>query len=139
MAGTTEVKIAVALRDRLQSLSLNPSLPIAWQNVAFKPPADGKYLRVQHIPNMVVRQEITSDGPHRYLGLYQVSVHWPHDRGEFEPREIAAAIVAHFPTDLRLIEGGVEVRITKRPEAGDLLVEKRGVQVPVTIEYESYT
>lgn len=140
MAPTTvEGKIARAVTNRVTTLGLD--LPIAWQNVTFKPETDapdGKWLRVQHVPNTVERMQIASDGAHRFLGLLQVTVHWPKGDGEIEPREIAGQIVAHFPCDLTLTEDDVSVRITQRPRAGDMLIESAGAMVPVMISYECY-
>lgn len=138
MADSVEVKILDALTKCLSALAIEPALPIAWPNVNFTPPKDRRYLRVQFVPNVVERRFIGSNEPHRYMGLYQVSVHWPQGAGEYAPRRVAAAIVSHFPTDLRLVEDDVEVRIVSRPMAADMLVEKAGVQVPVTIEYECW-
>lgn len=139
MADATEVNIPQALMRRVGTLALNPPLPIAWPNLNFTVPADGKYLRVQHIPNVTQRLHINSDGAHRYLGLLQITVHWPKNRGEIEPRRIAAAIVAHFPCDLRLVEEGDTVRITKRPAAADLMQDDAGTMIPVMVEYECFS
>lgn len=138
MPGTIESKIFTALMKRAQPLTVSLALPVAWPNVSFSPPADNKYLRIQHIPNVTERQEITSDGPHRYLGILQISVFWPQGAGETEPREIAGQIIAHFPADLILVEDDVEVRISKRPEATGLLQEESVSQIAVSVEFESY-
>lgn len=135
-----------ALFGRLAGLSLSSSLPIAWPNVSFpgknpdgspkpKPP---EYLRAVFVPNATNRQHINSDGLHQYLGLLQVSVHWPVGQGESAPRSIAGTVASHFPTDLRLTHGDVSVRITKRPHVADLITEDDGVQVPVLVEWECY-
>lgn len=135
MATSPEGKIEAALMKRVATNPL--SLPIAWPNVDFNVPASRKYLRVQHIPNTVTRQHINSDGAHRFLGILQVSVHWPKDVGGIAPREAAGVVVAHFPCDLKLIEDGVEVRIMQRPTAEDVLIGDADVQIPVMIQYES--
>lgn len=139
MAVSTEVKIMNALLARMASFVATPALPVAYPNVSFSPPAGGKFLRVQFIPNVTQRVFIGSRDPHRFIGLLQVSVCWPLNVGETAPREVAGAVAAHFPCDLRLTSEDVRVRITKRPDVSDLLVEDSRVQIPVSIEWECWT
>lgn len=127
-----------ALFGRVATIPLVPALPIAWPNISFSKPADRKFLRVVFVPNTTDRMQINSDGPHRYQGLLQISVHWPAGQGESAPRTIASTIASHFPTDLRMVNGDVSVRITKRPHVADLITEDDGVQVPVLVEWECY-
>ncbi len=124
---------------RLGSFVANPVLPIAWPNVGtFTPPADHRYLRVQFVPNMANRITIDSDGPHQHVGLLQVSVYWTKGQGEADPRAVAAAVASHFPADLRLNSGSLSVRISKRPDVRDMIVEDAAVQLPVMIQFECY-
>lgn len=133
---STESKIMAALFARAATLA--PALPIAWPNLSFTKPADGKYLRVSFIPNTADRIFIGSTDPHRFLGMLQVDVMWPLGQGQTEPLERAGAVAEHFPADLRLTSDGVAVRVRKHPDVGPLLVEDAGVMVPVTIEYEAW-
>lgn len=133
-----ESEIMELLFARLSSFTASPALPVAWPNVPDAPPADHRYLRVQFVPNMANRVTIDSDGPHQHLGLLQVSVYWTKGQGEATPRAIAAAIAAHFPCDLRLASGGLIVRITKRPDVRDMIVEDAAVQIPVMIAWEVF-
>lgn len=133
-----ESEIMELLFARLSSFTASPALPVAWPNVSFAPPADHRYLRVQFVPNMANRVTIDCDGPHQHLGLLQVSVYWTKGQGEAAPRSIAAAVAAHFPCDLRLASGGLIVRITKRPDVRDMIVEDAAVQIPVMIDWEVF-
>lgn len=139
MADTTEGRIFAALMMRASGLS-SLGLPIAWPNVDFTPPADGKYLRIQHVPNATQRQWIASDGVHRYLGILQVSVFWPkgQNEGELRPREIAGQVAAHFPCDHLMTEDDVSVRVMERPTVADMLVEDSRVHIPVSIQWECF-
>jgi hypothetical protein len=138
MAVTAEAKIMEALFGRLAALVLTPVLPIAWPNLTLTPPTTGKFLRVQFIPNIANRVFIGSDEPHQLMGLFQVSVCWPLNAGEGAPRDIAGTVAGQFPADLRLDVGGLSVRVTKRPDVDDLLIEDSRVQIPVTIEWECW-
>ena len=135
---TIESNIMAALFTRLQALVLNPAMPIAWPNVSYTPPATQKYLRVGYVPNVANRMTIGSDGPHQHLGLMQVSVYWPKSSGEAGPREVAGQVAAWFPCDLKLYAGGTMVRITKRPDVRDMIIEDAAVQIPVMIDWEVY-
>lgn len=138
MAVSTEAKIMTALLARLASFAASPALPVAYPNVSFTSPAGGKYLRVHFIPNVTQRHFIGSGDPHRYIGILQVSVCWSINVGETAPREVAGAIAAHFPCDLKLVADECTVRITKRPDVSDLMVQDTGVLTPVSIEWECW-
>jgi hypothetical protein len=133
MADPTEAVMA-ALFARIMTLPNAP--PIAWPNVSFTRPADGRFLRVQFVPNATNRRFIGSDDPHQYLGLLQISAYDKLIWGEHSVRQAAGQVAAHFPTDLRL--GEIGVRITKRPNVSDMIIEEDRVQVPVMIEWECY-
>jgi hypothetical protein len=134
---TIESDIMATLFARVSSFDIEPAR-IAWPNVAFTPPADQKYLRVMFVPNSAGRITIDSDGPHQNIGLMQVSLYWTKNGGEAGPRERAAALAAHFPCDLRLDAGSCQVRISKRPDVRDLIVEDAAVQIPVMIAWEAW-
>ena len=134
-----ETEIMMALYARLSALTLSPPMPIAEPNVAFTPPADHRHLRVQFVPNIANRLLIDCDGPHQHLGLLQVSVYWSRGAGEKDAREVAAAVAAHFPCDLKLASGGVTVRISKRPDVRDMIVETAAIQIPVMVSWECWT
>lgn len=136
-----ESDIMAALFARVSSLVLSPALPasaIAWPNVTFTLPASKRYLRVQFVPNVANRVTIDSDGPHQHLGLLQLSMYAKKNTGEETVRADAAAIAALFPADLKLYSGGTTVRITKRPDVRDLIVEDAEVQIPVMVSFEAY-
>lgn len=135
---TAETLIMEALFARLSSLVLAPVHPIAWPNVVFTPPADHRYLRVLFVPNVANRLLVSSDGPHQLLGLLQVSVYDSKGQGERRAREIAGQVAAHFPTDLKLHSAPITLRITKRPDVADMIVEDVAIQIPVMIAWECW-
>ncbi|MEO9230372.1 MAG: DUF4128 domain-containing protein [Devosia sp.] len=135
---TIEKSILQSLEARFAALVFSPVLPVAWPNKVFTPSADKHYLRFVFVPNVTNRLMIGSSGAHQYLGLLQVSVYWSKLDGEDAPRDIAGLVAAHFPCDLKLNSGGVTVRITKRPDVRDLMVEDAAVQIPVMIAWEAF-
>ncbi|MPT25132.1 MAG: hypothetical protein E2577_20380 [Starkeya sp.] len=139
MATSTEARIKALLFARLGTLTgAAAALPIAWPNKSFTPPASGKFLRVDFIPNRVDRLEIASDGAHQLRGLLQVSVMWPKGEGTDAPLDIAGAIVAAYPVDLPLWDGDVSVRVYERPAVAGVIVEDQRVMIPVTILWEEF-
>lgn len=133
-----ESEIMAALFARVASFVASPALPVAWPYVAFTPPANQRYLRVEFVPNMAARALIDSDGPHQHVGLLQASVYWTKGAGETAPRAVAAALADHFPCDLKLRSGGLTVRITKRPDVRDMIVEDTAIQIPVMVDWECW-
>jgi hypothetical protein len=137
-----ETDIMAALFARVSSFA--PAMPIAWPNVLFTPTSSGSparlnpYLRVQFVPNTANRVLIGSDDPHQHVGLLQLSVYWAKGVGEADARARAAAVAAHFPCDYVLISGAAAVRITKRPDVRDMIVEDAAIQIPVMIDWEVY-
>lgn len=140
MADGTETKIMRALLDHMEEFATD--LPISWPGVAFTPPSDSNgplpYLAITFIPNGAERRFIGSTDPHRFIGMLQVSVFWPKNKGEVAPRNVAGAVADHYPADMRLVNGSVTVRITNRPDVAPMLVEDARIQIPVSIEFEAY-
>lgn len=139
MPTSTEARIKALLLARLGTLAGDAgALPIAWPNKSFTPPNDGKFLRVDFIPNRVDRIEIASDGAHQMRGLLQVSVMWPKGEGTDTPLDIAGAIVAAYAADLTLWDGELSVRVYERPAVAGVIVEDQRVMIPVTILWEEF-
>lgn len=139
MATSTEARIKALLFARLGTLTgAAGALPIVWPNISAAPPASGKFLRVDFIPNRVDRLEIASDGAHQMRGLLQVSVMWPLNVGTDAPLDIAGAIVAAYPADLTLWDGDLRVRVYERPAVAGVIVEDQRVMIPVTILWEEF-
>ena len=133
-----EASIQAALFARAASLVLSPVHPVAWPNMSFTPPANKKYLRVSHLPNVTDRLFINSNGRHRHQGILQITVCAPLNSGESAAREIAGQVANHFPVDAHLSSGGIAVRITKRPNIASAQITDTEIQIPVSISYECF-
>lgn len=125
--------IADALFAHAAELETNLSMPIAWPEVEFEPPADGKYLSVQFFTNRLAWEGV-SDG-RQDQGLLQVDVVWPKNGGLIAPNQLAAQVEAHFPKGLRLSSGSARVKISREPWTASPLVEDDLVRIPVTISW----
>ncbi|GAA4169097.1 phage tail terminator-like protein [Shinella granuli] len=105
----------MALKARIQSLTLSPALPVVWpKGVA---PASGKYLRADWVLNRVQRRAVSSDGAQIRPGILQLSIFSPISPSEAAEvdMELAGQIAEHFPTDHRMTFGGVSVRVQRAP------------------------
>lgn len=135
---TVESSIATALMARVASLVLLPVHPVAFPNMAFTPPANKKYVRVTHFPNTTDRLYLGNSDPHRHQGILQISVVAPLNSGESAARELAGQIADHFPAGLTLHSGGVQVKVTKRPNTGSAVIDTTEIRIPVSIAYRSF-
>jgi len=134
---TIEEKIQRALGARVAALVLSPPLIVAWPNnvTAVSPP----YLRVDYFPNRSQRIGIKGSSPHRRLGILQITVVAPLNVGPDRSVAIAGLVAEHFPADLVLTYDGVDVRIFKAPDVLPANKEDASWDVPVSIEYESFS
>lgn len=110
-----EEDIWAALKARANTIPLTPKPPISWPNVAFTKPT-GAWLRVTYSPNRNDRLVLDSDGPHRRKGLLQIDCMVQLNSGSNNALEMAATVAAHFPCDLQLTSGSVQLRVTKAPD-----------------------
>ncbi len=87
MATSAEARIKALLFARLGTLTgAGAALPVAWPNVGFTPPNDGKFLRADFIPGLVGRICIGSadDAPatRPAAGLGDVAAQQGHGRSD---------------------------------------------------------
>jgi len=134
---TVETSIWLALRGRVESLVLSPVHPVSWPNEAFAPTAE-PYLRVDHIPNRVLRAFIGSNDPHHYRGILQIGVMAKLNQNLAIGLEVAGDVAGHFPTDLKLSSNGVTVRVTSYPSIGPAQPQAAYLMIPVSVEYETW-
>ncbi|WP_422366411.1 phage tail terminator-like protein [Pelagibius sp.] len=133
---SVEVNIWMALRGRLETLSVIPAAPVVYPKE--DAPA-GRYLRVQHLPNRLSRFAVGSDGSNERPGILQVSVMSPIETQETAEvdMEVAGQVAAHFPADLMLEFGGLQVRITRAPDVAGAYRDEAHWRTPVSIPYEA--
>lgn len=137
---TVESSIESALLVRAAALVADEGplegLPIAWPNVAFNRPTTA-FLRVTHVPNRSRRMFLRGSDPHQRLGLLQIDVFAPKNKGATPATEMAGLVAAHFPADLDLVSGSVKVRVIKAPDVAQAMADDTHWQVPVMVEYEA--
>jgi hypothetical protein len=111
----------------------SPALPIAYPEVEFDPPADGKYLAVSAFPNRPAAEGLTTGRVDQ--GLLQVTVVWPKDQGLIAPAGIAQAVIDHFPNGLALQSGSTRVKISGQPWAAAPITDTDRVSIPISIPW----
>ena len=139
MAATTiEGRIPEALLAHMAALVLTPSLPVAYPDIAFTPPANAPYIRVYFIPNGTERLFIGNGEENLHQGILQVTVVFPAGQGAIKPNDVAGAIANHFGEGTQLpITGGV-IRIDKRPSIEPTMQETDIIQIPVSINWIAF-
>jgi hypothetical protein len=121
--------IASALLARCSTLDVgDPALPVAYPDVPFTPPADGKYLEVSIFYNRPAWEGLAAGRMDQ--GLVQVTVVGPKGQGIPALMRLASGVIDHFPKGLALTNG---VKISRQPYAASPLLDAADTRVPVTI------
>jgi hypothetical protein len=127
-------QIRRALEKHLAALA--PSVPTAWDNVFFTPPADGSvYQEAKFMPNVPIAPMDTL----QYIeqGMLQVSLCYPQGKGPRDTENRVDALRAHFRRGTTLTEGGVVTNITQVPVAAAGVPDEGQWKVPVTIYWQA--
>jgi Bacteriophage related domain of unknown function len=130
-----ETDIAAALFARLKTLALTPPHPIAWPNLAFNPPDDGRWLRATMMPVSVDAFSINETNEHR--GMLQVDVFAPLDSGLTTATTIAGLVRQHFRRGDLLRSGDAAVEILRAYPGPDIRANNR-LMIPVTINWRCF-
>ena len=133
---TIEASIQTALLERVASLALSPVLEIAWENANFDPPENESYIVVKQFPNGNTRYSQTGSDPHQRIGILQLMLVTPLNKGPSTAAETAGLIAEHFPAGLIMRSGDVKVTVTKSPEVATAINTDVSHDVPISVEYE---
>lgn len=136
---TIEEKIETALFTYLSEREFIEGILVSWPNVDFIPPNGARYIRVEHMPNVVTRLFLRGDAPNLRQGILQITAVTPLNVGASSATALAGEIAAQFPADLAIFGESVKVRIQSAPSIQP--AEKTDVSwdVQVDIYYESYS
>jgi hypothetical protein len=137
MTATIETQIWMAVKARIQTLSLSPAVPVVYpkQDVPVS-----RHIRVSWIPNQNVRRAIGSTDAHTRPSILQLSLYSPvslQDAPEVDT-QIAGSIAAHFLPDLRMEFNDASVRVTAAPFVGSSFRDNEWWQTPVSVFVVSY-
>lgn len=121
-----------ALLARLATLT--PPVSTAFENQAFTPTAGTPYQTVTLLPN-------TPDNPsmgssyYREVGLLQVSLCYPTNKGSGDALARAQLLRDHFPRGLTLTSGGDTIIVRLTPSIAPAFTQGDRYIVPVTIDW----
>ena len=132
-----ERKIIDALNTHLSTIT--DGWPIAWENVKFKAPSNGRYLRVQHIPAPVVSAHIDAT-QYQFSGVYQITVVTKVGEGADIATEQVNKVIEHFAdlTQITADDAGTII-INRRPVLIGGLQGEKTYEMPIQINYHIFT
>lgn len=124
--------VRITLETALRNFATANSLPVAWEDVAFTPPATGSYLEAFFIPAKTV--DITTDGLRkRYTGIFQINICTRSGSGSATSEAIENQIIALFPL---VPKTHLPVSIENTPYSMKITQNTNGFKkTAITVEY----
>lgn len=121
------VKDAVAASDE-------PTLPIAFVDVTFDKPNDGKYVEIVHMPNNPDGQYWGDERNAR--GVMRLILHWPKNgQGSYDPLDLLKSVGDHFTKELWL--NGIQ--LTDTPKFTGSLATDTEILYPCSLRYQYFS
>lgn len=111
-----------------------PAIPVAYENVAFKPPAVGPYLRCFLLPTDTVDNTLAGQLS-EYRGLFQVNVVCPAGTGPTDAEAITAGISALYPAKSRMTFAGLTVMVATPMRERPALQNVATYTIPMDCRY----
>lgn len=131
-------QIIDALLARLQALTLDPELPVAWPDVEFDPETDapdGKWLAVSFFPNRPAWEGVSSGKIDQ--GLLQITLVWPKGEGQIAPLQIIATVMGQFAKSLELVSGTTKVKVSAEPWVSPAITDNDRTSYPITVPWKA--
>lgn len=138
---TPETAIWLALKAHVASLSLSPSLSVAYPNETFEPPSTNgqpdNYLAVSLFRNDPNPATMGTTGKNRHRGILQIMLHARKDQDFAVASEIAGDIAEHFKLTTTGTNNGFTFRVEVPPTVGSdiSLANEQMMQIPISIRY----
>lgn len=116
-----------------------PKLTIAFEDVAYTPPADGSaYLQAYLLPGSSDSQDL--EGKHKsFRGIFQVSIITKSGSGRGAAGLIAEELAALFPNNLPLTKTGLTVYVRSPTSNAPAISSDTTSAMPVSFEYRADT
>ncbi len=132
---TKSEEVYAALCKRLEALDLSAlslDLPVAYPEVSFSPPEDGRYLLVSDFVN--APKWVDTEGQKIAQGIFQVAVVWPKNEGLMVLKRVATKVLDHFAATPTLQESGTSVHLGYAWDTSPIS-DTDQVRVPVSIPW----
>lgn len=108
----------------------------AFENLSVKFAADQPYQVLRLIPGEVENPTL-GDNYHREVGIYQVILKYPLNKGTGDAREQAEFIKAYFNRGKTLVYGQTEVTVQNTPTIEAPYIDDNRYCIPIRIRYYS--
>jgi len=121
------------METRLAAMS--PALATAWENSTYTPVAGVPYQRVEFL--RAEPETPTMDTFRREIGIMQVTLMYPLNKGAGDAESRAELIRAQFPKALRLSGSGINVDFASSPHVMSGFRDEDRWAAPVRVRYFS--
>lgn len=129
----SQAAIRAALETALDAMAL--SLPTAWENVAFVPPASSMAYQRAYILFATPDNSVIANGEYIEVGIFQINLCYPLQSGDGAARARAGLIRSTFYRGATFVSGGVRVVIATTPEASQGRADGDRWVVPVKVRW----
>jgi hypothetical protein len=118
----------------VQLAAMVPAIATAHENVAFTPQSGVPYQRAYLIPATTENPALGSTLK-RESGVFQVSLHYPVNKGSAAAYERADLVRAHFYRGLTLQSNATIVTVQRTPSIGPARTDGDRFVVPLSVPY----
>jgi len=134
---TPETAIWLALKIKLQALTLSPGLTIAYPNEDFTPPTGDNYLSTSLFRNDPLAATMGGTGKTRHMGIFQIMLHAKRNQDFAVAQEIAGDIANHFELGTSMTNNGFTVRVERPPSVGSDIsrADEPLMLIPISIRW----
>jgi hypothetical protein len=130
---TAAIRQAFEARLKAWADARVPPLPVAWQNVAFDPPA-GTYLESFLLPAGKLSRSL--DGSVKvYRGVFQVTVVLPAGTGPGAAEAIESELETLFAESAPMQQGSLRIHVTSPMSSSPAIQREERYAVPVSAAY----
>jgi Bacteriophage related domain of unknown function len=132
----SDATISAAFENALKAWAdaQTPAIPVAWENVEFKPPA-GRYIRAWLLPNRAKSTFFDGSGRTR-VGIFQVDLCMVLGTGAGSARTLADSLDAAFT--VTMVQDGLRIWLTSPLSAAPGMTQQDRFVVPLTAEYKAF-
>lgn len=133
----SQATIRAEFESRLATWAAGRGYPVAWENRAFSPPANGPYLRSNLLPASLAYLDLAAQS-RQFAGVYQVGIILPGGGGPGLGDTLAAELNGVFPTGGVMVRAGLRIWVTRPMSPAPAINEDDGRYfLPVSCTYEA--
>lgn len=129
--------IGRALRKQLNAMTSLP--PIAWENKKYTPIVGTLFLRPTNITGDTVQASLGDSGTDETVGIYQIDVFSPADKGDKAASQMADNVANKFKRGTVMSYNGRNVRVINVSRQVGITNNDGWYQVSVVITYKAFT